>query len=97
MYEMLDKASRDDYIAREMYERRKIILDEASQYVPQPLSEALIDLLIAAHDWDIPEADKFINLLHLEDKDWAALKDDRRTYTDILNQEEYDARSMYYG
>ena len=97
MDRIFDRAGYEDFIAREMYERRKFIINEASQYVPRQFSEAFIDLITAAHDWDIPQADKFINLLHLEEKDWAALKDDRSKYIHMLLQEDMDERDLYFG
>lgn len=57
----------------------------------------VLDLLIAAKAWDLPEADFFIKHLKLTDKVIAACKQDTTAYIDILAEEGADARLQYWA
>lgn len=96
MDDIVRKADFEDYIAREMHERRKQLVKESFSVVGQDLAEDFLTLIAAAQSWDMPEADIFINQLDLSDKDICCITDNRERYKNILEEEEADARIAQY-
>jgi hypothetical protein len=94
--EMAARAHYDDYVSREMYERRKEIVKQVSTLIGQDYAEQFLTLVSAARSEDMPESDFFINLLRLDDKDWCCVKDDRIAYKDILLEERMDSYGWHY-
>jgi len=93
--DMIRRADYEDFIAREMYERRKELVKESFNVVGQDYAEEILKLIAAAHAWDMPEADIFINHLNLTEKDFCCLDDNRARYKEIILDEELDAREQY--
>ncbi len=77
----------EELVAREIEERRNSLIKYASKILWSEYPEALLELICAAHSWDIPEASFFINKLDINEKDIACMQQDSERYKQILSEE----------